>query len=191
MTTIQLRWHHLQEAVIQGEFSGQLPLRIGRAAENDLVLQDSLKSVSRHHARLLLEDGEIVVRDVGSMNGVYVNGRSTLQAPLRHNTELIIGAYTLTVLINPHIPKCSNPDCSREIGLDEPMCQWAAITPPDTPTENAPELETAVYQVNNNDDGDSNNNRRGTNPNGSNGGNGVNDNSRTPRNGNPPPSPGN
>ena len=124
MTTIQLRWHHLQEAAIQGEFSGQLPLRIGRAAENDLVLQDSLKSVSRHHARLLLEDGEIVVRDVGSMNGVYVNGSSTLQALLRHNTELIIGAYILTVLINPHTPKCSNPNCGREIALDEPMCQW-------------------------------------------------------------------
>jgi pSer/pThr/pTyr-binding forkhead associated (FHA) protein len=47
-------------------------LRIGRMPENDVVL-DNL-GVSRFHARLLLEDGRVVLEDAGSENGCFVNG---------------------------------------------------------------------------------------------------------------------
>jgi adenylate cyclase len=47
-------------------------LRVGRAPDNDVVLED--RELSKHHAELLLEDGAWVLRDVGSSNGTYVNG---------------------------------------------------------------------------------------------------------------------
>ena len=55
----------------------QLPLDreliIGRAAGADLVLDDP--GISRRHLSARLEGGAIVVEDLGSSNGTYVNGR--------------------------------------------------------------------------------------------------------------------
>ena len=46
---------------------------IGRAGDNRIVLPQESKT-SRHHAEFNGEDGEWSVRDLGSMNGTYVNG---------------------------------------------------------------------------------------------------------------------
>jgi ABC-type multidrug transport system ATPase subunit len=49
-------------------------LRIGRTPDNDLVLDDL--EVSRHHAELRkAPDGRLVIADLGSHNGTFVNGR--------------------------------------------------------------------------------------------------------------------
>jgi pSer/pThr/pTyr-binding forkhead associated (FHA) protein len=48
-------------------------LRIGKSADNWLVLQDP--SVSHHHAVLRREGDRWLVVDVGSLNGVFVNGK--------------------------------------------------------------------------------------------------------------------
>ena len=54
-------------------------LLIGRDEDEcDLLIAD--RQVSRHHARISLEDGRYVVRDLGSKNGTYVNGRA-LEGP--------------------------------------------------------------------------------------------------------------
>jgi DNA-binding CsgD family transcriptional regulator len=51
----------------------QNPLRIGRAVDNDVVL-DSEPTVSRYHAELLCDADGWCVRDLGSQNGTHVNG---------------------------------------------------------------------------------------------------------------------
>src|SRR4051812_32712881 len=48
------------------------PLRIGRDAANDVVLQDP--NVSRFHAEIALSGESITVRDLGSSNGTRLNG---------------------------------------------------------------------------------------------------------------------
>jgi VWFA-related protein len=53
---------------------------VGRAEENDLVLQSPL--VSRRHARIECADGEFRLLDMGSANGTYVNGERVTDAPL-------------------------------------------------------------------------------------------------------------
>ena len=73
---------------IDGALAGQriaVPptgLTIGRETDNTLILPDP--SVSRHHARLAYENGALVVYDLNSTNGVYVNeqrvGKQTLRA---------------------------------------------------------------------------------------------------------------
>ena len=48
-------------------------LSIGRDASNNIVLNDKL--VSRNHAQLVIMDnGQVVIRDLGSSNGLFVNG---------------------------------------------------------------------------------------------------------------------
>jgi MoxR-like ATPase len=49
------------------------PVTIGRANDNRFVLPQESKA-SRHHAELTEDDGVWSVRDLGSMNGTYVNG---------------------------------------------------------------------------------------------------------------------
>ena len=82
-----------------GKQTGTLASRevsIGRAAENDLVLEDKL--VSRLHCRLVAVEGGAVVMDEGSSNGTWLNGE-----PLAHptfltfNDELVIGRYVLRI----------------------------------------------------------------------------------------------
>ncbi len=53
--------------------------RIGRAADNSLVLQD--ETASAHHARLSFHEGQWWLEDLGSRNGTAVNG-ITLEGPL-------------------------------------------------------------------------------------------------------------
>lgn len=50
-----------------------LGLTIGRAPNSGIVLDDP--SVSQRHAMLSVEDGRLVLTDVGSSNGTFVNGR--------------------------------------------------------------------------------------------------------------------
>jgi hypothetical protein len=49
-----------------------VPFRIGRQADNHLILRDS--RASRVHAHIILESGCYIVEDPGSRHGVYVNG---------------------------------------------------------------------------------------------------------------------
>ncbi|MEA3409854.1 MAG: SpoIIE family protein phosphatase [Candidatus Eisenbacteria bacterium] len=57
---------------------------VGRAATSHVRLPDS--SVSRTHAKIVLEDGRVTLTDLGSSNGTFVNG-----APLTQPRELELG----------------------------------------------------------------------------------------------------
>jgi MoxR-like ATPase len=48
-------------------------ITIGRSADNRVILSPEI-AASRHHAELMEDDGDWSVRDLGSMNGTYVNG---------------------------------------------------------------------------------------------------------------------
>ena len=67
---------------------------IGRSREADIVLQDP--NVSRRHAELRREDGGWQVVDLGSTNGIKVNGRRVDHQPLRPGDQVTIGVTDLT-----------------------------------------------------------------------------------------------
>ena len=73
-------------------------LLIGRHPDCDVILKNSGK-ISRKHCCVALVDNRFVVRDLDSMNGVWVNGeRVNHSARLRTGDELMIGdlPFTLT-----------------------------------------------------------------------------------------------
>jgi FHA domain/Domain of unknown function (DUF1707) len=68
-------------------------LTIGRSSHCHLVLADD--TVSRRHAELRADDGRWLLRDLGSSNGTWVNGRRVVEAEVRPGDVVQLGAYEL------------------------------------------------------------------------------------------------
>ncbi len=102
---------HLVVVEESSSFPRALPasgvLLIGRDTEADLKLSEP--AASRRHAEILVEGGEVRVRDLGSMNGTAVNGeRLTGERPLFAGDTITIGATAL-VLYLPGGPGPARP----------------------------------------------------------------------------------
>jgi pSer/pThr/pTyr-binding forkhead associated (FHA) protein len=65
----------------------------GRHPDSDIFLDDI--TVSRRHAEFVRDGGGYHVRDVGSLNGTYVNRERTDDAELAHGDEVQIGKFKL------------------------------------------------------------------------------------------------
>jgi hypothetical protein len=71
------------------------PLVIGRLPECAVVLDDT--NISRRHAQVALDDRAVVVTDLGSTNGTFVNGRRVTRATVRPGDEITVGTSRLRV----------------------------------------------------------------------------------------------
>ena len=69
-----------------------LPI-FGRHPGSEIVLDDI--SVSRVHAEVRRGPEGLVVTDLGSLNGTYVNQRRVDAAVLRHGDELQVGRFRM------------------------------------------------------------------------------------------------
>jgi sigma-B regulation protein RsbU (phosphoserine phosphatase) len=75
------------------------PFRIGRQAGNELTLRDS--RISRQQAQILAVDGTLVLEDMGSRHGTYVNGEKVLKHELLPKDKIDFGmtdSYRLVYL---------------------------------------------------------------------------------------------
>jgi hypothetical protein len=66
---------------------------IGRGAEADLRIDDP--GISRTHAELRRSGGDVTVVDLGSTNGVVVDGERVSEARLREGTRIVLGSTTV------------------------------------------------------------------------------------------------
>jgi len=66
---------------------------LGRGTDCDLRLVDP--GVSRHHAEIRVEDGDVVLVDLGSTNGTFVNGQPVRRIALADGTRVTLGRTTL------------------------------------------------------------------------------------------------
>jgi FHA domain/zinc-ribbon domain len=69
---------------------------IGRSPECDVFLDDV--TVSRRHSELIRDGETFSIRDLGSLNGTYVNRRRIESVVLENDDEVQIGKYRLTFL---------------------------------------------------------------------------------------------
>ncbi|MEV7802875.1 FHA domain-containing protein [Microbispora sp. NPDC088329] len=68
----------------------------GRHPESDIFLDDV--TVSRRHVEFYRRGGQFTVRDVGSLNGTYVNRERIEESPLQGGDEVQIGKFRLVFL---------------------------------------------------------------------------------------------
>jgi len=88
---------------ISGKYQGgEVPLGdqqeivVGRASDLDMVLVEDM--VSRRHARIACGDQQIVIEDLGSTNGTFVNGEKIKRANLKEGDRVLIGTNILKVV---------------------------------------------------------------------------------------------
>jgi DNA-binding NtrC family response regulator len=97
-----------------------LPITIGRDQDNDLHIEDV--NLSRQHCRILRTKEGIVVEDMHSSNGTYVNGARTQKQVLSTGDTILIGVTTITVdwdpATAPSQPK-RRPDAAEAQALAE------------------------------------------------------------------------
>jgi ABC-type multidrug transport system ATPase subunit/pSer/pThr/pTyr-binding forkhead associated (FHA) protein len=100
--SIQITYGSAAEGTLRTQAAGSLDLTklatqpsvlIGRAATCDLAMPHP--SVSKHHAMIVRQQGEIVIRDLGSTNGTFVNGVRINQTTLRNGDVIQIGPFRL------------------------------------------------------------------------------------------------
>jgi len=72
----------------------------GRHPESDIFLDDV--TVSRRHAEFYRLGSRFTVRDVGSLNGTYVNRERIEEAELTGGDEVQVGKFRLMFLLGPH-----------------------------------------------------------------------------------------
>lgn len=70
---------------------------IGRSPENEIFLDDV--TVSRKHAEILRAmPGHFALKDLGSLNGSYVNGKHVVEISLANGDEIQIGKFHMLFL---------------------------------------------------------------------------------------------
>ena len=70
---------------------GDEVVTVGRGQESSIFLDDV--TVSRKHAEIVRGDGGYRIRDVGSLNGTYVNRVRVDAVDLRNGDEIQVGKY--------------------------------------------------------------------------------------------------
>ena len=105
--------------VIDGEDKGVVisvqdgqTLVVGRSSKCDAKLYG--KGVSRNHCRLVCEGGKLVVVDLDSSNGTFVNDRRVHEAELAGEDTLRLGCLQLTVSLEGPSPAASTPTPEAE-----------------------------------------------------------------------------
>jgi pSer/pThr/pTyr-binding forkhead associated (FHA) protein len=66
---------------------------IGRLPDNAVVIDNP--AVSGHHARVFQEGNSVIVEDLRSTNGTFVNGRPITRHVLQHGDEVLVGKHQL------------------------------------------------------------------------------------------------
>ena len=83
-------------SVLKEMHVGQSGVRIGRSPDNGLMIDN--QAVSHHHARVFTgTSGRLLLEDLGSMNGTFVNGRLARSVSLKPGDSIVIGKHNILV----------------------------------------------------------------------------------------------
>ncbi len=86
-----------------GKHKGQkIPLEeereiiVGRGREADILLNE--KMISRKHASITVSDGAVHLRDLGSSNGIFLNGNRVYDEMLGIGDRILVGASIMELI---------------------------------------------------------------------------------------------
>jgi len=66
---------------------------VGRVSDNAFEIPEA--SVSSHHAEIILRGNDVVIRDLGSTNGTFINGEKIAEAVLKPGQTLRFGTVEM------------------------------------------------------------------------------------------------
>jgi len=79
--------------VIESRRLDKEEISIGREDTNDIVLNNP--SISRRHSVIRVSDGIVSVKDLGSVNGTFINNVKMDEAVLDIGDEIVVGKYMI------------------------------------------------------------------------------------------------
>lgn len=105
-------------------------ISLGRRKNNDVCIPDL--SVSGNHAIITVNGDELILEDLKSTNGSYVNGEFVERAKVSGNTEIILGKILIEV-------NAIEAPAANSFSNDRPgLAQRAAVTPTPEPAAAMP-----------------------------------------------------
>jgi len=112
--------------VVQGPEAGGSwtlqPGENGAGREPDNAIHLASRRVSRRHCVFTVQDGRIFVRDLGSANGVVVEGRRVHEAELQHGQRLQLGDFLLALDAPPAVAQPVAPQ-AQQSPWEQPAAQ--------------------------------------------------------------------
>jgi adenylate cyclase len=119
---------------------------VGRGQQCDVVIND--ESISRQHARLVVGPAQVVLSDLQSRNGTYVDGRAVHDATLRGGEQLSFGDVDATIERRPDAPPAGRPTktTGNELTMFRPLGDAAPPTA-DVQIVDAPRLISLLSEV--------------------------------------------
>ena len=111
------------------EIQLKLPTTIGRSSEAKVKLPHPL--VSRKHCELFERDGQLIVRDLGSLNGTYIDSNKIeREQPLGPNQLLTLGTVTFRAIYEMVVvADAPVPSKNGDVDLSERPTQKAPSKP--------------------------------------------------------------
>jgi pSer/pThr/pTyr-binding forkhead associated (FHA) protein len=98
---------------------------IGRKPDNDIQIDNPV--VSSHHAKISRQGRKVVLEDLGSTNGTFVNKKKVSKCELKHKDVVFIGKHTLVFL------------------SDDPVAQLEATAAPEDDLDATMVLQTKAH----------------------------------------------
>jgi len=128
---LRVRWSHQGREEVRTLSRDEV--RIGRGAENEIVLPDY--SVSRRHASLTLEPEGWAIQDHGSTNGVQVNRVTVKRALVRPGDRIKVGIFELDV---EEVPEARSVMFEQKTTTNVPTPAAGSNTPTPAPLPSPP-----------------------------------------------------
>ncbi|MDX1384729.1 MAG: adenylate/guanylate cyclase domain-containing protein, partial [Thermoanaerobaculia bacterium] len=102
---------------------------VGRAGSADFSVVD--RSISRLHAKVSLQPRGIAVRDLGSTNGTFVNGREISESVAGEGDEVTFGKVAFRVRRSAADPQLPPETFAEQVEPTQPMAASPTPPPPD------------------------------------------------------------
>jgi pSer/pThr/pTyr-binding forkhead associated (FHA) protein len=81
------------EGIALKEYAVGAGITIGRLPDNAVMIDNP--AVSGHHARVFHEGNRVILEDLRSTNGTFVNGRPVTRHVLQHGDEVLVGKHQI------------------------------------------------------------------------------------------------
>src|SRR6266576_1835207 len=98
-------------------------IRLGRDPTNDLCFDDA--SVSSRHCEIIVQDGTVQIRDLGSTNGTFIDGQPITEAVLLPGQTLRLGSVEIAFAEAPvhiAIPELAPQEANSFLADGAPCC---------------------------------------------------------------------